>query len=127
MTANDELNRAIGEQIKIARKRQNLTLAKLADGLGLTYQQVAKYETGRNRVSASTLYRVAAIMDVELSFFFDGCTPIQQENRGSPSLNDQSDIELWAALSRVKDRDVRASLSSLLDALESLPGFHPKG
>ncbi|MCF4165441.1 helix-turn-helix transcriptional regulator [Zavarzinia compransoris] len=45
---------------------------KLGDALGLTFQQVQKYERGANRVSASKLHRIAEVLDVPISYFFDG-------------------------------------------------------
>lgn len=49
---------------------------KLGDALGLTFQQVQKYENGKNRISAATLYKVASILQTPVSFFFQGLPPI---------------------------------------------------
>jgi transcriptional regulator with XRE-family HTH domain len=54
------------------RKLLGVSQEQLADSLGLTFQQVQKYERGANRVSASKLYEIARTLQVPVSFFFDG-------------------------------------------------------
>lgn len=54
------------------RKILGVSQEKLADSLGLTFQQVQKYEKGANRVSASKLYEIAAALQTQVAYFFDG-------------------------------------------------------
>ena len=61
----------VGARIKLRRSLLGLSQERLGDSLGLTFQQVQKYERGANRVSASRLYDIARILDVPVSFFFD--------------------------------------------------------
>ncbi|HYG86463.1 MAG TPA: helix-turn-helix transcriptional regulator [Azospirillum sp.] len=61
----------VGARIRLRRTLMGLSQSELGKALGLTFQQVQKYERGANRVSASTLHRMAGILDVPVSFFFD--------------------------------------------------------
>ncbi|HEY2660386.1 MAG TPA: helix-turn-helix transcriptional regulator [Caulobacteraceae bacterium] len=62
----------VGEQIRAWRKRRELTQAQLARSVGLTFQQVQKYETGLNRVSASMLVDLARSLEAPVWAFFEG-------------------------------------------------------
>jgi transcriptional regulator with XRE-family HTH domain len=62
----------VGARIRLRRRMQGVSQEKLADALGLTFQQVQKYERGANRVSASKLYEIAAALHAPVSYFFDG-------------------------------------------------------
>jgi transcriptional regulator with XRE-family HTH domain len=62
----------VGARIRLRRRMQGVSQEKLADALGLTFQQVQKYERGANRVSASKLYEIAAALRSPVSYFFDG-------------------------------------------------------
>ncbi|PTT11106.1 helix-turn-helix domain-containing protein [Caulobacter sp. HMWF025] len=62
----------VGSRVRMRRKLMGVSQEQLADSLGLTFQQVQKYERGANRVSASKLYEIARTLQVPVSFFFDG-------------------------------------------------------
>ena len=62
----------VGGRVRMRRKLLGVSQEQLADSLGLTFQQVQKYERGANRVSASKLYEIAKTLQVPVSFFFDG-------------------------------------------------------
>ena len=61
----------VGSRVKLRRKLMGLNQAQLGDAVGLTYQQVQKYERGANRMGASRLYQFSQFLDVPVSFFFD--------------------------------------------------------
>jgi len=61
----------VGNRIRLRRTLLGISQTTLAEALGLTFQQVQKYESGANRVSSSRLYDVARILDVPLSYFFE--------------------------------------------------------
>lgn len=67
----DAVDVHVGIRIRLRRTLLGLSQSELGKALGLTFQQVQKYERGANRVAASTLYRVAGALDVPVSFFFD--------------------------------------------------------
>jgi CheY-like chemotaxis protein/DNA-binding XRE family transcriptional regulator len=62
----------VGSRLRQLRKKHNVTLQTLADGLGVSNQQVQFYEAGNNRISASTLYDIAQIMRVPVEYFYEG-------------------------------------------------------
>jgi transcriptional regulator with XRE-family HTH domain len=62
----------VGERVRMRRKLLGVSQDQLADSLGLTFQQVQKYERGANRISASKLFRIAEILNIDVAYFFDG-------------------------------------------------------
>jgi len=62
----------VGSRLRMRRLMLDMSQADLADGLGLTFQQVQKYEKGTNRVSASRLQHISQILQVPVPFFFEG-------------------------------------------------------
>ena len=62
----------VGARIRLRRKMLGTTQQQLADAVGLTFQQIQKYERGMNRVSASKLYAIAAALRTSISYFFEG-------------------------------------------------------
>lgn len=62
----------VGQRLRLLRKERGLSQTALAARVGVTFQQLQKYETGKNRLSASRLYRLASVLRVDVSAFFDG-------------------------------------------------------
>lgn len=91
-----------------------MTQAQLARALGLSFQQLQKYEQGENRVSASRLFEIARLLGTEIGFFFEGLP--QAEPGGVPSTHDRA-AELFARFSSIKDVTVRNEIRDLIDAL----------
>ncbi len=69
---NHPVDRHIGRQIRLFRVQSNLSQGDLAKAIGVSYQQMQKYETAKNRVSASMLYEIARALQVPPGRFFDG-------------------------------------------------------
>jgi transcriptional regulator with XRE-family HTH domain len=69
----------VGARIRLRRRMQGVSQEKLAEALGLTFQQVQKYERGANRVSASKLYEIAGALRAPVSYFFDGLADPSEE------------------------------------------------
>jgi transcriptional regulator with XRE-family HTH domain len=78
------VDRHVGAVIRDRRRALGLNQAALADRIGLTFQQVQKYECGDNRISASTLYEIAKALHVPVAAFFDGLPPTT-ECSGAPT------------------------------------------
>src|ERR1044072_1581545 len=66
------IDRHVGAKVRMRRRMLGLSQTDLADGLGVTYQQVQKYETGANRIGASRLQQIGGVLKGEPSFFFEG-------------------------------------------------------
>ena len=62
----------VGQRVRQRRWMLGMTQQQLGDGVGIKFQQIQKYETGANRVSASRMWDIANAMDVPVSFFFEG-------------------------------------------------------
>ncbi|MEN8892256.1 helix-turn-helix domain-containing protein [Planktotalea arctica] len=78
----------VGKRIRHRRWLVGVTQQQLAEKVGIKFQQIQKYETGANRVSASRLWDIAEALDVDVSFFFAG---MQNAEEGSPS-TEQSNV-----------------------------------
>ena len=66
------IDRHVGSRVRMRRMLASVSQEKLGEALGLTFQQVQKYEKGANRISASRLQNIAKILGVPVSFFFEG-------------------------------------------------------
>ncbi|MFD1510876.1 helix-turn-helix domain-containing protein [Lacimonas salitolerans] len=73
----------VGKRIRQRRWLVGMTQQQLAESVGIKFQQIQKYETGANRVSASRLWDIAEALEVEVSFFFDGLNAAPPEG-GTP-------------------------------------------
>lgn len=73
----------VGNRIRLRRTLLGLSQEKLAEMLGITFQQVQKYEKGMNRIGASRLWDMSNVLDVPVSFFFSGLT--KEETDKSPA------------------------------------------
>src|SRR5205085_2941987 len=62
----------LGKRIRLRRVEQKISQAELGDKLGVSFQQVQKYEKGVNRVCAARLQQIATVLDVRVTFFYDG-------------------------------------------------------
>jgi transcriptional regulator with XRE-family HTH domain len=69
--APNHIDKHVGSRIRIRRMMLFVTQAKLADALGITFQQVHRYEKGANRIGASRLQHIAQILQVPATFFFE--------------------------------------------------------
>ena len=117
----------VGMRIRLRRRTIGLSQERLAEALGLTFQQVQKYERGVNRVSASKLYEIARILRAPITSFFEGLAEpetldraVVRENGGSDFVYDlvmtQEGLELAALFPKV-DRRHRRLLVEMARAL----------
>jgi transcriptional regulator with XRE-family HTH domain len=70
-----DIDAQIGERIREARHAQGMSQTLLADQVGITFQQVQKYEKGANRVSAARLFDIAHVLGMPITYFFEGAEP----------------------------------------------------
>lgn len=117
----------VGSKIRQRRTMLGVSQEKLADSLELTFQQIQKYETGRNRVSASRLYQIGEILETEVSHFFDGFNNNDNnrilglgENGQSEYvakkdiMNDKETLDLIKAYYSIEDEKTRKSFVKLM-------------
>ena len=69
------IDKHVGSRVRMRRMMVGMSQEKLGDALGLTFQQVQKYEKGTNRIGASRLQQISHILQVPVAFFFEGAPP----------------------------------------------------
>ncbi len=140
----------VGRRIRLLRGLRKYSQEKLAKALGITFQQVQKYERGTNRVGASRLYDLAQILDVPVGFFFDGLEGFttahgvglheeqagfqsgsEKEEKDTPSevkkecrielLMQPETLELAQAYYSIKDEKTRQQLLNFIKAIATRP------
>ena len=107
----------VGARIRLRRKALGITQAVLAAALGLTFQQVQKYERGVNRVSASVLVKIAAKLDCPVSWLLGEDAGGAPEPIAPAVLVTPGAVELLEIYSRIPDRRARAALLGVAVAL----------
>jgi transcriptional regulator with XRE-family HTH domain len=140
----------VGKRLRLRRTLLGMSQERLGELLGLTFQQVQKYERGANRIGSSRLFELGQILDVPVSFFFDdmpradtaaGHAPFGFAPAGAAgfglaeetaafehdlddglSLDKRETLELIRAYYRIADPAVRKRLFELTKALGNLPG-----
>src|SRR3984957_1652774 len=119
----------VGSRVRMRRMMLGMSQEKLADALGLTFQQIQKYEKGTNRISASRLQAISQILDAPVHFFFDGAPqsgtgpPGGAEFGEAPSpayvtdfLTTSDGLALVKAFVRIKDAGLRRSIVRMVEA-----------
>jgi len=113
----------VGRRIRARRLECWLTQQELAQGLGITFQQIQKYEKGANRVSAGRLLAICNLLQVPITFFYDSAAPPNSgETPVKPSrlfdlLENRDALRLVEAFDRLSDRNVRRELVRLVERL----------
>jgi transcriptional regulator with XRE-family HTH domain len=114
----DSLDIKVGSKVRALRLERQMSQEKLGDALGLTFQQVQKYEKGTNRISAGRLQRIAAILEVPVSVFFADANP---PAGGAESLFDLVDtgsaLRLLRAYSRIPSPALKLALTTLAEEI----------
>lgn len=127
----------VGSRVRLRRMIVGMSQEKLGEHLGLTFQQVQKYEKGTNRIGASRLFQISSILDVPVQFFFDGVvaeeTSVGAENGGfseAPTgpkimefVGSSEGLELNRAFQKIESGSIRKNLLDLVRTLaqESVP------
>ena len=123
----------VGARLRLRRTLLGMSQDKLGQALGLTFQQIQKYERGANRIGSSRLYQLGQILDVPVSYFFDDMTEdiaAPHRRHGAKGLADQAQqlyvddsltrretLELARAYYRITDPKVRKQLFELTKSL----------
>jgi transcriptional regulator with XRE-family HTH domain len=117
----------VGSRVRLRRTLLGMSQEKLGEAIGLTFQQVQKYERGANRVGASRLYDLSRVLDVPVSFFFEDLPSVvgtEAAASGEPAEKGEHDpmlkretLELVRAYYRIPDSHVRRRLFELAKAL----------
>ena len=119
----------VGTRVRMRRQVLKMSQEKLGDQLGVTFQQVQKYERGANRVGASRLWKMSQVMDVPVGFFFDGLTGGYDGSLGFDEddelpivydfINSTDGVNLAKAVSGIKNKAVRRQVLQLARSLST--------
>ena len=122
------IDRVVGQRIRWRRRELKLTQERLGELLGLTFQQVQKYEKGVNRVSAGRLYEMSSVLGVAITYFFEGAEAYLEheaaqlaedsENVHAPVMTSEI-LDLIAAFQKIEDISLRKSLLATVQAAAS--------
>ncbi len=122
----------VGARVRLRRTLLGMTQTALGDALGLTFQQVQKYEKGTNRVSASRLFDLTRVLDVSIEHFFEdipaavaaSSPAARKSGKAKEPPNFETDpmvkretLELVRAYYKIEDADVRQRVSQLIKAM----------
>jgi transcriptional regulator with XRE-family HTH domain len=121
------VDKHVGARVRMRRMMLSMSQTKLGDALGLTFQQVQKYEKGTNRIGASRLQHISHILQVPVSFFFEGAPtlpggPIEKGTAPSPSyvsdfLATSDGLALTKAFMRIKEPVLRRRIVKLVQQI----------
>ena len=136
--AADPIDRYVGSRVRVRRLGLGMSQTRLGQAIGVTFQQVQKYENGANRVSASNLYKMAKAMGVDVGFFYDGMPQSAAKGKGKgtrgrrarPSVEIAGDptrsreiITLMHNYARINQPRLRKRVFELVKSLANSPQF----
>lgn len=120
----NDVDAHVGSRLRQRRMLLGISQEQLAEMLGLTFQQVQKYERGTNRVSASRLFQLARALDTPITWFFDdmaadrgGAEKAEGAAEDTDPMSRRETLELVRVYSRIDDRKVRKKLYEMAKAL----------
>jgi transcriptional regulator with XRE-family HTH domain len=132
------IDKHVGARVRMRRIMLNMSQEAIGDALGLTYQQIQKYEKGSNRISASRLRLLCTILQAPVSFFFEGAPPADglpvpetEADRETAALNGflatSDGVALAVAFGRIRNAKVRRAIVALVVQIVAEPVAAPSG
>jgi transcriptional regulator with XRE-family HTH domain len=106
----------VGSRIRMFRKDRRMSQAQLGEKLGVTFQQVQKYENGKNRVGASRLQMISTALSVPVGQFFTDGAATSPTSAKSPAFDRQA-LRLAEAFIQLNDRALRNSILDMVEAM----------
>ena len=119
------VDKHVGNRVRMRRMTIGMSQEKLGNALGLTFQQVQKYEKGTNRISASRLHRLASILQVTVPFFFEGAPQQSARSHGKAEPPDfvneflatHDGLTLTKAFMQIEDAKLRRKIVAMVEQL----------
>jgi transcriptional regulator with XRE-family HTH domain len=125
--ATNPIDKHVGSRVRMRRMMLGMSQTKLADGLGLTFQQVQKYEKGTNRMGAGRLQHISHILQIPVPFFFEDAPHVPGQPKGfgdapSPTyvsefLATRDGLALTKAFMRITDPGLRRRIVHLVEEI----------
>jgi transcriptional regulator with XRE-family HTH domain len=116
----DAVDVHVGRNIRIFRNDRGMSQTELADKIGVTFQQVQKYESGMNRVGSGRLFKIAKIFNLPIGALFEGANqPVDVQSGISPTamLAEPYALRLLRAFNALEDATLRKSIAELVESL----------
>lgn len=110
------VDHGIGNRIAVLRTAHGLSQSQLAEALGISFQQVQKYEAGKNRIGAGRLQAIADRLGVPVSTFFEDTTQHNHDDAIDLLLNSDGAIDLLRAYATIPDEEMRRSVLMMVKA-----------
>ena len=124
MKQEEAINKIVGRRIRERRRTQNISQKKLAEKIGIVYQQVQKYETGANRIPSGRLFTIAKILQAPVESFFPPSNLIEEIEKRMyfgmerksyfECLTDELTMETARMLHKIKDMGARAAIIQVI-------------
>ena len=121
----------VGSRVRMRRMMMSMSQERLGEQLGITFQQIQKYEKGSNRIGASRLQEIARVLQVPVAFFFEdapggapgqpGFAESQSSSYVTDFLTSSEAVALNRAFARIADAKVRRRVIDLVEALADKP------
>ena len=115
-----DIDRIVSDRILARRMELDMSQPELAERVGVTFQQVQKYENGKNRVSAGRLYEIAKALGVTIQFFYESAPRlavarrgVAEEHAGFDAPDTAEELELLAAFRRIEFANARKAVIDL--------------
>lgn len=125
----DPVDVHVGQRLRQRRTLLGMSQEKLANAFGVSFQQVQKYERGANRISASRLHLLTKVLDVPITYFFEGLPDVMpargealKPTEGDEQMTRRETLELVRAYYRINDPTVRRRVVDLVRALGRMDG-----
>jgi transcriptional regulator with XRE-family HTH domain len=124
-----DIDAHVGKRLRLRRTMMGLSQEAVAKAIGITFQQVQKYEKGSNAMNAGRLYEFARFMNVPVAYFFEDVDSFAQDDRvvgfSEPSaekfdhraVSDRESLEIMKAFKRIKEQVVRKRVADLVRAI----------
>jgi len=129
------IDKHVGTRVRMRRVMVGMSQEKLGEALGITFQQIQKYEKGTNRIGASRLQAAARILNVPVNFFFEGASDDPSmiggfaDGQGSTYVSDESaDAEgrqLVEAFRRIREPELRKRVIELVESMAATRELQP--
>jgi transcriptional regulator with XRE-family HTH domain len=113
--SKNSMDGVIGRNVRIWRLAKGMSQAQLADRLGITFQQLQKYEVGTNRISTGRLVKLSAILGVPIATFFQGTGAADKASSLLSLLVDSRSFRLAHAFAAIENGALRLSLVNLVE------------
>ncbi|PCJ97290.1 MAG: transcriptional regulator [Zetaproteobacteria bacterium] len=121
----DTIDKHVGKQLRSRRTLLGLSQEKLAEYIGVTFQQVQKYERGTNRVSASRLYSFSKILDVSIDYFYEGIGTSGSSKTGVHGMSDNAQESFGgASISSKQSKNIPEDIFSKKETLDLIRTYY---